>query len=350
MSSWNARVGLLFLTSGLACASTISFTTGMQVPESISTIPAGFGGLTGYLVTDPTSSSAADSPSTIWQVSPTGELTQFATNSNSLRDAIFLPATFGSYGGDYAVSGLIGNAVVGIDGNNPGGGVTFYNSSGVATSFVSGIDAGGLAIAPAGFGSIGGDLLVTYTSPGQAGIAVYDSSGDRLSDLVTEDTFLPYYMAFAPDSFGADAGGMFVTDDRQPYIYTVGTDGSLTLFATVPEGTNTRFIEFAPPSFGAWAGDMIVSVPGSSLSSDDGYLDVFNSSGQLVAQLTGLNPRGFTFIDGGTEMLLNITDPGIQLATPDDFTAVPEPGTFALAAMGLAAAGWKLRRSHRLAN
>jgi hypothetical protein len=176
---------------------------------------------------------------------------------------------------------------------------------------------------------------------------VFDSSGNRLSDLVTEDTFLPYYMTFAPDSFGADAGDLFTTDDRQPYIYSVGTDGSLTLFATVPQGTNTRFIDFAPPTFGAWAGDMIVSVPGSSLSSDDGYLDVFNSSGQLVAQLTGLNPRGFTFIDGGTEMLLNITDPGIQLATPDDFTAVPEPATFALAAFGLTAAVWHLRRSRR---
>jgi len=74
---------------------------------------------------------------------------------------------------------------------------------------------------------------------------------------------------------------------------------------------------------------------------------VLNASGSVVAELPGLNPRGFRFIDGGTEMLVNHTDPGVFEVSPSDFTSVPEPGSFALAGFGLAPDGairWLRRR------
>ena len=105
-----ARLAGLYLLAGLAYAGTVTVATGIQVPESTSPLPATFDGLTGHLVPDSTVGSDSDGASTVWQVSPTGDLIVYATNPASLFDGVLLAAPFGSYGDDTAMSSLEGVA------------------------------------------------------------------------------------------------------------------------------------------------------------------------------------------------------------------------------------------------
>ena len=104
---------------------------------------------------------------------------------------------------------------------------------------------------------------------------------------------------------------------------------------------------FAPSGFGQFAGDLIVTVAGSSFGASDGRMLVIGPDGSVVGQLTGLNPRGFTFINGGTQMLVNETEPGVLEFGPSDFAAVPEPGSLTIAGLGLVFGRILLRRRAR---
>lgn len=216
-----ARLAGLYLLAGLAYAGTVTVATGIQVPESTSPLPATFDGLTGHLVPDSTVGSDSDGASTVWQVSPTGDLIVYATNPASLFDGVLLAAPFGSYGDDTAMSSLEGVGVPWGDLSNLCAGVTVYDSNGNPVTFASGT--GTLDLGARGNYAIdGGDLLVGFTEPGEGGIAI--SAGDRLTDLLTEDPLALY----VPESFlsglAADGGDLANGDDWHPYVYSVGAD------------------------------------------------------------------------------------------------------------------------------
>jgi hypothetical protein len=335
-------MAILFpLLSGAAPIVFSSFPS-TSVPETISAVPAGFGNQGGnYFVLDATTNTVTDATGIIQSVpSGGGAPTDFATTPLNPRNGLFLPNDFGGIGGDFAVANFAGNAPAGIDPVANFGAVTLFNSSGTASTLYSAnnFQPVSLAIAPSGFGSFGGDLIVGFTST-QAGVAALDSSGDR-TDLVDGLPFAPIGAAFAPAGFGNFGGDLFIASDRSPIIDIVNGSGNVSLFTNLPlpSGQGLKLLSFVPAGFGQYAGDVMVGVPGSSLGASNGMLLIVDPSGNVVAQLDGFNPRGFTFIDGGTEMLVAHTDPGVLEVAPSDFTAVPEPASIVLSGLGLAAA------------
>jgi hypothetical protein len=345
----------LMLASAIAAtAGPIVFTTypAGTVPETIAAVPAGFGSMSGYLVVDPTISSTPDAPSNILNVNG-GTVTTVGTNPQSLRSGIFLPSSFGSVGGDFAVAGFNGNAPVGIDTSNPNGGIYLYSANGSSlsgpTTFynANGFSVSSILVAPSGFGSLSGDLLAGYIGTSNFGIAVFSPDGTRLTDLEQSLTIAPFGLAVAPSTFGAFANQIIYTSDTNGEIDAVDANGNVTVVTTLAtNGEALRFDGFAPSGFGQYAGDLVVDVAGTSLSTNDGYLAFINASGALVGELTGINPRGFTFSTDGATMILNNADPEVLTAVPADVTAVPEPASIALAAAGLTALVLFKRRVH----
>jgi hypothetical protein len=128
MSAWNARLGLLVLSSGLACAGPFSLTVRLQILESISNSADTFGGFALQIVTEPSNAWALDPSEPLWEVSPTGDLTSLlAASSESVRD--------------YTA-----------------GAATIYRSTENPATFASGIDEVSYAFASVDSGSQGGDL------------------------------------------------------------------------------------------------------------------------------------------------------------------------------------------------
>ena len=345
----------LCLISTICMAAPIVYTnfSPTSLPQTIVQAPGTFGAFGGtFFVADPTTSGATPNVTGSILVLPAnagGSPSTFASTPYSPRSAIFLPSTFGgAYAGDLSVANFVGNAVAGVDLSTNFGALTVYDPTGAQHTLYSASNFNPVAqtIAPVGFGSIGNDLIVSYTGT-SAGIAVIDSAGNRGTDLFQVNAFAPFGVAFAPTGFGSLGGRLFFDSDRSPQVYSVDSSGNSALFATLPLAPNKglRYLGFAPSTFGAWAGDLIVDVPGSSFTSKDGALFVINSAGVVVASLTGLNPRGFTFINGGTQMILNNVDPQAFTALPTDFTApVPEPASFTLACLALLAGGWWRRK------
>ena len=351
------RFGLLMvplcLISTMCLAAPIIYSNfpANSLPQTIVQAPATFGAFGGtFFVADPTTSGTpADVAGNILVVpaSAGGSPSTFAATPYSPRSAIFLPSNFGgAYAGNLSVANFAGNAVLGVDLAANFGAITVYDPTGAQRTLYSASNFNPVAqaIAPVGFGSIGNELIVSYTGT-SAGIAVIDSAGNRGTDLFQVNAFAPFGIAFAPAGFGGLGGRLFFDSDRTPQVYSVDSNGNSALFATLPLAPTKglRYLGFAPSTFGAWAGDLIVAVPGSSFSSKDGGLFAINSAGVVVASLTGLNPRGFTFINGGTQMILNNVDPQVFTALPTDFTAaVPEPASFTLACLALLAGGlWR---------
>lgn len=232
-------------------------------------------------------------------------------------------------------------------------------------------------VAPESFGAIAkGQVVISNQS------AAVNSSLNSTIDILNENgaslstfTSLPakvdaFGLGFAPESFGADGGDLFVTDSGSGKLYVINAAGNAALFANLPlpvgfTDPGLRYLAWAPAGFTIpdgkggvedLGGDLLVSIAAQNGGGgSSGEIDVLNSAGDTVAHyLEGngeapLDPRGMFFVDNTTLLVAN-ADPGIQLLTPADFRSgspAPEPSTWAMMLLGFAGLGFAGYRASR---
>ena len=299
------------LAATASFASVSVFATGPVTPETVARTPAG-----DFLVTD------ADDSGPIWSVPSTGgSATQKALAGYSLRDAIFLPAGFGSVGGQFLVVG--GEAV-----ENGTAFASTMDASFTVTRYAS--QARSLWNTPVlatSFGQFSGDVLVTNQGSGtgsnDGSVDVFTPSGTvgRLTTLPSVN--VPFGAALAPGGFGTVAGTLLVSDAAGSGIYSVSSAGNVTLFTTIPltGQSGLRQMAFAPKGWGRYSGNLFVSVNARDI-------DVVNRDGTIIGRISGMfNPRGllFTTMSGAPALLFSDTrNSVIQRAGPGDVVAVPD--------------------------
>jgi hypothetical protein len=299
------------LLAAALCASAVLaavsvFATGMGVPETIARTAAG-----DFLVTD------ADDSGPIWSVAAGGgPATQVASTGYSLRDGVFLPAGFGSVGGQFLV--------VGGDGVENGTAfASTIDASHTVTPYAS--QANSLWNTPvvvSGFGLHKGQVLVTNQGSGtgsrDGSVDIFTPSGTvgRLTNLPMVD--VPFGAAQAPAGFGTVGGTLLVSDAQGGEIYSVNPTGRVSLFTTIPLGTGQsglRQIAFAPSGWGRYSGNLFVS-----LTTRD--IVIVSRSGAVIGRISDtFNPRGLLFItiSGSPTLLFSDTSTGvIQRAGPGD--------------------------------
>jgi hypothetical protein len=298
-------------------STTTVFATGsFQLPEAIAAAPAAFGG--GYLIPD----ANADE---VFSIGPNGgSATVFAQTAFAPLAAVTLGSYYSALNGQVLVAG----------GGNAGAAVAAINQSGQVTNLFSSATAGqisGAAVAPQAFGSIApGQVVLTATN---GGIDVLSANGTSFSTFATLPVAIPAFPAFG---IAFDKSQMFVDDGTNGNLYSINTQGQVSLLATlpVPVGAGNgggRQIAVAPAGFGSYGGDLFVSVSGSTDGGGDlGTIDVVNpTTGALVATYNQgsatnpLDPRGllFTTINGQTVLLASNGDPEIDTVTSNSFTA-----------------------------
>jgi hypothetical protein len=320
--------------------------TGFSLPEDIVPVPAGFGSLTAgsYLVTDPTQGFTG--PGTIYNVPAGGGTPVAFSNLGDLQPigGLFLPSAYGAYAGDFLA--------VGRDSGTGLGDIAVVNSAGTPTIVGSGLETlqfADAAVAPAGFDSAGGDVIMVNEDGNldilNPGFTTTPLPGGVVPNTATS---FPFGLAFAPAGFGTVGGDLLITNGDSGAIYTLTPGGILSLFTTIPLGTGQvglRQLAFAPAGFGAYAGDLLVSVSGSNSGGGiAGSVDVLDPFGNVVAYLTEgsvgnpYDPRGLYF--SGSNVLIADADPSIFSAPAAAFTPgspVPEPSTALLMLLGLPA-------------
>jgi hypothetical protein len=325
---WLFTAAILLALGRTGSASTIIVSNGYVTPETISQIPAGFGQLGGgFFVTDAGTGQIMLMP----LVGAAPSTFQTVTNQ-SIRGGLFLPSGFGSFAGQFIV--------VGRSNGTNNGEITAYDANGNATLFGGSSTSPGFidpAIAPSGFGTLGGNLFV---SDGR-GLSYFDQSASFspfVPDLGFSGSNASFGVAFAPSGFGSVGGTLLVDSaggvNGQSEIFSVDSTANVTPFATLnllPGQVGLRQMAFAPANFGPYGGSLFVSVSGSVNGGGTlGAVDVLDSNGKVEATLnlgTNFNkfdPRGLTFLPGGDLLIADASDP-ILLATPSDFTPVPEP-------------------------
>jgi hypothetical protein len=328
------------------------FSSGMQTPETISPVPTGtYGGVYDgkYFVPDPGRISGDPSVSTIWVVS-SGASSVFAPTTQAFNTStvggLFLPDVgyWGSNAGKYLTVGW--STSVDSSGNNVyTSGINIYNTNGTYSTLWS--DIGYLpktpAIAPAGWGVYGGQLIVTDGGPD---VYAINSSGNR-TPIVSSPLYpetARFGLAFAPAGWGT-VGGDLLTNRTDGTIFAVESDGDEFVFTTLTSiAYGLRQMAFGPAGFIPGYGELLfVSVSGSEYGGGTmGDVLVLDSEGNLVASLreniglTKFDPRGLYFTDDGKLLISDASDP-IWIATGADFqtTAVPEPATMFLLGSGL---------------
>jgi PEP-CTERM motif len=320
--------------AGTAQAGLLVFGTGLSLPESISLVPAGFGSYGGnYFIPDPGINNVG--LGNIDYLPPTGgTATIFVTIPGQIvrpLGGMFLPSNFGSFGGQFlAVGGSAnGSFAVAIASD---GTVTPVTST-PTSQFVSPV------LAPAGFGSVAGQVLVTNND---GTVRAIDQSGN-LTTFATVPGALLFGAALAPQAFGAFGGDLLVSDGASGNIFAIDPQGNASLFANVPRGLNQpglRQMTFAPNGFGTYGGDLVLSISGSGAGGGTfGAVVVLDENGNEVAQLIvgtqvdAFDPRGLLFADNQT-LLISSSDP-IYLATLDDFRPIPEPTTLLMFGGGM---------------
>jgi hypothetical protein len=306
----NMRLRSLVLVALLAaaiCATTVFaavsvFATGMVVPETVARTAAG-----DFLVTD------ADDSGPIWRVpAGGGTATQVASTGYSLRDGVFLPASFGSVGGQFLVVG----------GDGTLGSASTMDASHTLTPYASQANSlWNTPVVASGFGQHNGEVLVTNQGNGTeftGSVDIFTPSGTvgRLTNLPMVN--VPFGAALAPAGFGSVGGTLLVSDAVGGGIYSVNPTGRVSLFTTIPLGTGQsglRQMAFAPSGWGRYSGNLFVSLT-------TGDIDIVSRSGAVIGRISGtFNPRGllFTTISGSRTLLFSDTSIGaIRRAGPGD--------------------------------
>jgi hypothetical protein len=348
--------GLLFAAlPTFALGDTVTtFSSGFTTPETITPVPAGFGSVGGDLIIPDQGANA------IYVVPVSGGTPTVFASGVSGNGGIFLPSSFGSLGGDYLVTApTSGPGVIAVSSTGGQTVVPVPSSDGVT---------GAAVVAPAGFGSVAGDVLIAAENGAgfDNGEVIALSPGGAVSSFASlgvggsSGYLLPFGMGFAPTGFGSIGGDLLVTDGASGTIYAVNSSGGASVFASVAVPTLTggaidglRQFAFAPAGFGSYGGDLFVSVSGSQYGGGvSGSVDVLNSSGDLVAVLlqgavgAPFDPRGLYFASN-SQLLISDTDPSILSAPPAAFTATPEPSTIIPLALGFAGIAAASRRARK---
>jgi hypothetical protein len=296
----------LYASSGSATVSV--FATGTNMPETITPTASG-----GFFVTD------ADAPGDIWSVPATGGTALSVAQAGfSLRGGLFLPGSFGSVGGQFLVVGVGAPDTTALASTMDAVfTVTPYaqQKKAVWTQPV---------LAP-NFGSFSGDVLVTNQGlpnfPGS--VDAFTPSG-TVGRVATLSSFppTPFGAALAPLGFGAVGGTLLVSDANGSGIYSVDSAGNVSLFTTIPLGagqSGLRQIAFAPTGWGLGTGNLFVSITSRDI-------DVVNSSGSVIGRISGMfSPRGllFTTLSGSPTLLFSDISTGrILKARPGDIVPV----------------------------
>lgn len=372
------------------------FSAGLEVPETISPIPAGFGGLgDGYLVPDPTFDglTTTNETSKIWYVPVSGGAPSvFAETRLELLGGTFLPSDFGALGGMYLTAGGNDGEIADFwerqqaNPNDPSlypfeyvVQVVAFNGAGAATvlkeykaiilnanevNYPEPVPGGWATpiVAPDTFGAHAGDVFYTVQvgqgGAGVGGIYSIDESGTITQSVSSTalrataggESFLPFGAVFAPDGFGNVAGRLLISNLASVTafrILSLDASGNISLFAEFPMsaeqhagGAGLRQMAFAPSSFGTFGGMLFVSVSAGHFGGGaTGQLLAINQSGQVAATLKvgtefdKFDPRGLYFTDDGRLLISDASDP-ILVATPADFVVVPEPTAAVLGVIG----------------
>jgi hypothetical protein len=291
----------LMTTSAFAAVST--FATGMDATQAIAPTAAG-----NFFVTD----ARADGP--IWSVPAAGgTATQVASAGYSLRDGVFLPASFGSVGGQFLV--------VGGDGTLAS--ASTMDASNMVTPYASQANSvWNTPVVPSGFGRHNGEVLVTNQGSGtgsrDGSVDIFTPSGTvgRLTNLPSVN--VPFGATQAPAGFGSVGGTLLVSDGVGGGIYSVNPTGRVSLFTTIPLGTGQsglRQMAFAPSGWGRYSGNLFVSVNTRDIV-------VVSRNGSIIGRISGtFNPRGllFTTLAGNASLLFSDVSTGvIRRAGPED--------------------------------
>jgi hypothetical protein len=323
------------------------------LPETISQAPAGFGSAGGkYIVPDFNNLNVWAVPTT--GGAPTNIATNFANNTFvGVRGGVFLPSNWGSNAGNFLEVGQVpvSNTAAPVLIVSPNG--SSYSVSAFSNITLNG---GQPQIAPSGFGSYGGDVVVpNYDSKTlNSTITIIAPNGTTTS--LASGSSLPLAAggaAFAPSGFGALGGDLFVDGlSSDHHIDAVDANGNVTPFVNVPlqPGQLTPFqMAFSPSGFLPGEGSLLfVSIRGSTQGGGTlGDVLAYDSNGTLVASLrtdlglSSFDPRGLLFIPdpsnpSQTDLLISDASSGrILLFAPQAFTATPEPSSLALCTAGL---------------
>jgi hypothetical protein len=289
----------LLITSAFAAVSV--FATDMDVPETIAPTAAG-----NFFVTD----ARPDGP--IWSVPAAGgTASQVASAGYTLLGGVFLPASFGSVGGQFLV--------VGADGTLAS--ASTMDASNTVTPYASQADSAWTTpVVVSGFGRHNGEVLVTNQGTGSrdGSVDIFTPSGTvgRLANLPSVN--VPFGAAQAPAGYGAVGGTLLVSDGVGGGIYSVNPTGGVSLFTTIPLGTGQsglRQMAFAPSGWGRYSGNLFVS-----LNTRD--IVIVSRNGSIIGRISGtFNPRGllFTTLGGNVSLLFSDTSIGvIRRAGPGD--------------------------------
>lgn len=242
----------------------------------------------------------------------------------SLRDGAFLPDSFGAQAGKFLVVG--GRATT----NTPAYASTVEENGGAYTVAPYATQASSLwsaSVVATGFGRWRGGVLVVNQGSGQGlqngGVDYFAPDGSVSLFAALPEARVPYGAAFAPESFGDIGGNLVVSDAQSGRIYNLNPQQKVRLFATVPSVAGLRQVAFAPATgWGAYSGHMFVSVV-------SGEVVVLNGEGRVVGRIGGLlSPRSllFTNVNGAPSLLIGETSATRQLlyrAGPEDIIPAP---------------------------
>jgi hypothetical protein len=338
--------------------------TGISRPQSISQAPSSWGSYAGYILVPDSDTNS------IMAFQPAGGVgTNFAPGAVTISPAggLFLPAGYGSQGGNYVTSSNLyidytreTNTILAI--NSAGGSAAMWTEDWV---FSNSQPAGWLdlayltspVMAPASWGTYGGKLLFTDQL---RGLVAVTPNGDGYSLAKTSHAFgtvQPYGAAVAPQGFGSVGGTVLVSDCGSGQIAAAWDSGNVTTFTSIAltadqlaAGASLRQIAFVPEGYGDLSGLLLVSatgIDGFTTGSGEhtpisgiGCLFAVDGQGNVVKELVAgsdigaYDPRGVFFAADGTILVSDVQGGRILSALPDDFQAVPEPVTLSLLALG----------------
>jgi hypothetical protein len=346
----------LVCAAGTASAQETPFSTGaFSLPEAIVPTPSGFGPSgTGYVVPDPSINLAGSG--VIFAVPTAGGTASALVNYGTTFYPIggtFLGASYGALNGDFLAVGL----------NSAGAVAQAVNGAGVSAPLLSSSALGqfnSAVIAPSGFGSIGGQALITDIAGNIDLLATTGTSTSvfaKLPQAAGATGVEPFGLGFAPAGFGSIGGDLLVSDGESANLSSVDANGNVNLFATIglPNAATNglRQFAFAPAGFGSYGGDLFVSVSGSSQGGGTfGEIVVLNDDGTEVADFdqgtesTPLDPRGLYF-SGPDTLLISNGDPEILSVSAGNFDAVPEPSSVLILSVALALLPMLAKRQSR---